>query len=554
MTKKIFRSIFFVSGIILLACTVTIMLVLYDYFTYIQRDRLKTQTQLVAHGLERDGVSYLDGLEIHDYRITLIAPDGTVLRDSEANAAAMENHVRREEIEEALQYGAGESERISSTFEKKTLYYAKRLSDGNVLRISVTTYSILTLLLGIAQPILLVILAALILSAILSKRLSKHIVEPLNRLNLEIPLENESYEEISLLLTRLEIQHRQIDSQMRELQRKHDEFSAVTENMNEGLILLGGSGTILSINSAAAELFGVIGDCTGQDIITVDRSVAMQEIIQKAYSGKHGETMMNFSGREYQVNASPVVFDGRAAGVCILAFDITEKAQAEQLRREFSANVSHELKTPLHTIMGSSELLENGLVKGEDIQRFAGNIRREASRLMTLIDDIIRLSQLDEESAPEHEEVNLKSLAQEVADVLTDEAKMKYILFEVRGEDILINGVRRLLYEIIYNLCDNALKYSNEGGKVEVLIFREDGKTVLEVKDTGIGIPAEHKMRVFERFYRVDKSHSKSTGGTGLGLSIVKHAAQYHHAEIQLDSEPGRGTSIKIIFSDKSDK
>lgn len=552
MTKKIFRSIFLVAGIVLLACVIIIMLVFYEYFTYIQQNRLKAQVLLVSHGLERDGESYLDGLETDGYRITLIDPSGDVIYDSDASSESMENHSFREEIRQAREHGVGESERTSSTLNKKTLYFAKLLSNGNIVRMSITSYSVWTLLLGMAQPIAVVIITALVLSAVLALHLSKNIVEPLNGIDFDEPLENECYEELSPLLTRLERQRRQIDSQIKKLNRSQDEFNSIIRNMNEGLILLNDKGTVLSINSAAAKLFRVSEECVGQNILTIDRSVDMQEIIKKARDGIHGETVMTFSGREYQVNANPVIFDGRVTGVCVLAFDITEKSQAEQRRREFSANVSHELKTPLHTIMGSAELIENGLAKNKDVHKFAGNIRTEALRLVTLIDDIIRLSQLDEGSQPVREDIDLKILAQEVISTLSNEASLKNIKLELSGESAMVNAVRQLLYEVVYNLCDNAIKYNKQDGRVEILISRHEGFSVIKVSDTGIGIPAEHKPRIFERFYRVDKSHSRNTGGTGLGLSIVKNAAQYHKADISLETKEGKGTSITISFPDNN--
>ncbi len=551
MTKKVFRSIFIVASAMLLICLVVIVGVLYGYFTSIQRSQLETQTALIAQGIENEGANYFNGLELGGYRLTWVAADGTVLYDSEADAKTMENHAQREEIQEALKTGTGESERTSSTFSENTLYRAQRLSDGTVIRMSVTHYTVVKLILGMLQPICILLVAAIILSAVLASRLSKRIVEPLNALDLDRPLENDAYAELSPLLLRIEHQQQHINNQMDKLRQKQDEFSAVIGNMSEGLILLNEQGVILSINPAAAKLFGTSMDCIGRDMLMVDRCLAMQELIRMAQSGKHSEKIMKLRGGEHQVNASPVMSDGKLTGICILAFDITEKERAEKQRREFSANVSHELKTPLQSIMGSAELIENGLVKAEDMPRFIGHIRFEAVSLMILIDDIIRLSQLDEGGDMPRENVDLKVLAEEVANELAEEAMAKNIKLAVCGDGATINGVRRLLYEIIYNLCDNAIKYNVENGQVDVIVSSTADDVTLTVADTGIGISPEHQSRVFERFYRVDKSHSKETGGTGLGLSIVKHAAQYHEAKIELKSNVGKGTSICLRFPQK---
>jgi len=554
MTKRIFRSIFLVASVVLLASLLIIMGVMYEYFTNMQKEELKVQTALAAHGVENEGFSYFDGLNAEGYRLTWVAADGTVLYDTEADAASMENHAGRKEIMEALESGTGESERSSETLAEKTSYYAERLPDGTVLRVSVRQYTVFALTLGMLRPICIVLGVALILSAVLANRLSKQIVEPLNTLNLDSPLENDAYEELSPLLTRLERQHRQIGSQFAELKRKQDEFAAVTDSMGEGLILMNEKGIILSINRSATRLFRTDSDCVGRDLLTVDRSLAVQRLLSDAQNGRHGETVMELSGGTFQVNSSPVMSDDRIVGVCILAFDITEKARAEKQRREFSANVSHELKTPLHSIMGSAELLEAGLVEQEDIPRFVGHIRSEAARLVDLVNDIIRLSQLDENEEMPREDVEIRPLAEEAATALAGEAESKGVAVEIHGDPADVNGVRRLLYEIIYNLCDNAIKYNIPGGRVDIGISKEKDGTVLTVSDTGIGIPPEVQNRVFERFYRVDQGRSKETGGTGLGLSIVKHAAQYHNAKIELESEVGKGTRIRIRFPEAGEK
>lgn len=554
MTKKIFRSIFIVAAVVLLACLVIIMGVMYDYFTSVQKDQLKAQTELAARGVENNGLAYFDGLEIYNYRITWIDSDGTVLYDTMADAVTMENHGDREEIRKALEYGVSESERTSATLAEKTLYRAKLIADGTVVRVSVTQFTVVTLVMSMLQPILIVFVVAIVLSAVLAHRMAKRIVAPLLDLDLEQPLDNDVYDELSPLLTRIEHQHRRIEYQMKELERRQDEFAAVTGSMNEGLILLNEKSTVLSINRAAARLFGADKNCVGRDMLTVNRSLAVQELVSSALSGKSAETVIELRDGSYQIDASPIVSDGKLNGVAILAFNVTEKANAERMRCEFTANVSHELKTPLQSILGSAELMENGMVKQEDMPRFIGHIRTEASRLVTLIEDIIRLSQLDEGGDMPRENVDLKALADEVADALSSQAIAHNVTVTVEGINAKVYGVRRLLYEAVYNLCDNSIKYNVENGCVDISVSRYNDEVALTVADTGIGIPAEQQSRVFERFYCVDKSHSKQTGGTGLGLSIVKHVAQYHGASVDLQSEPSKGTAISIRFPNTAEQ
>ncbi len=401
---------------------------------------------------------------------------------------------------------------------------------------------------GMLPPFCAMLIVAAVLAIILAGRMSKRIVGPLNDIDLDCPLENEVYEELSPLLTRIERQHRQISEQLDELRRRQDEFATVTGSMSEGLILLNDKGFILSIYPAAMRLFGTNAGCAGCDMLAVNRSLEMQRLLSDALAGKRSEEALSLGGGEFQVNASPVLSKGEVRGVCILTFDVTEKQRAEQQRREFSANVSHELKTPLQSIMGSAELIENGLVQPADLGRFAGRIRQESARLVMLIDDIIRLSRLDEGEELPKEDIGLKAVADEVVCALSEEAAKKNVSLTVGGEDLHIMGVRRLVYEIVYNLCENAVKYNVDGGSVRVGVSQGDNETILAVSDTGIGIPPEAQGRVFERFYRVDKSHSKETGGTGLGLSIVKHAAVSCGARIELQSKVGEGTTIKICF------
>ena len=548
MTKKIFHSILLVAGAVLLASLFVITGALYEYFGIIQKKQLKDELGLAAVSVEQQGDDFLKRLSPDRYRITWINTQGNVIYDTRTDAESLENHADRTEIKQALKDGYGESIRYSSTLLEKTIYCAQRLTDGSVLRISVSRATIGVLMLGILQPILIVLIAALVLSGMLAKRLSKRIVEPLNSLDLEHPLDNDSYEELSPLLNRINRQHNQITAQMRELKKRTDQFAQITASMNEGLVLLDNRGCILSINPAASEIFGAEPSCVGRDFLSVDRSHDMSVAIQAALKDGHSEIHASRKGLIYQFDISRIAADGETAGVVILAFDITEKETAEQNRREFTANVSHELKTPLQGIIGSAELIENGMVKPEDMSRFVGHIRLEAQRLVTLIGDIIRLSQLDEGGDMPRENVDLLSVASAVADDLLPSADGQGISIAVEGSPANVYGVKRLLYEIVYNLCDNAIKYNRQGGSVKISTVSEGGFSTVTVSDTGIGIAPEYQNRIFERFFRVDKSHSKSSGGTGLGLSIVKHAVQYHHGKIELTSAPGKGTSITVSF------
>ena len=548
MTKRIFRATLLVGVAVLIASLTLVMGALYSYFGRVQESQLRDELSLAAVGVEQNGMDYLKQLESDQYRITWLRADGAVLYDTRADAESMENHAQRQEVQQALATGEGESSRYSDTLLQKTVYYAKRLPDGTVLRLSAIRVTTGVLVLNMLQPILLVLAAALILSGVLASRLARRITEPLNRLDLEHPLENDTYEELAPLLRRMEHQRRQIDRQMDELRRRSEEFEQITGSMNEGLVLLDEAGVILSINPAARRLLDAAENCVGQDLLTVDRDVALSDALRQAAEQGHSEFRGQRNGREYQFDVTRIQSEGRTAGTVLLVFDVTERAFAERNRREFTANVSHELKTPLQGIIGSAELLENGLVKQEDVPRFIGHIRSEAQRLVTLIGDIIRLSQLDEGEPMPAEPVELLALAREAAESLQSAAAARNVTVTVEGEPVELTGVRRLLYEIVFNLCDNAIKYNTDGGRVQVTVTKENETAAVTVRDTGIGIPPDQQDRVFERFYRVDKSHSKASGGTGLGLSIVKHAVQYHHGAIHLQSEVGKGTEIRVTF------
>ena len=493
MTKRIFRSTFAVAAVVLLASFVLITGVLYEYFSNKQMDQLNMQTHLAAQGVESAGADYFSDMNVDGCRITWIAADGTVLFDSRAQQSGMENHADREEVQQALKTGHGESMRYSTTLMERQLYSADRLSDGSVVRISDMQYTPLTLILGMIQPVIIIALLALLLSLLLASRMSKRIVRPLNELSLDNADKIETYPELEPLTDKLRSQQNQLREQETELRRRRDEFEAATGNMTEGLVLLNEQGSVLSINRSATHILDISRYCIGKDIRAV--------------------------------SAVP------------------------QLRREFSANVSHELKSPLHTISGCAELLANGIVKPEDVPHFLSQIQSEAKRMIALIEDIIKLSHLDEGAEDmQREDVDLLAVARRQADNLSQAAESAQVSLSVSGESAVVNGIPQLLDAIVHNLSENAIKYNRPGGFVKVNVRREGGSALLTVEDNGIGIPSEQQERIFERFYRVDKSHSKEVGGTGLGLSIVKHAAALHNAKINVVSAPGKGTVITVSF------
>lgn len=549
MTKRIFRTIFIVAICVFFSAVVLFMTFLYDYFSSVEQNQLKIQTELAAQGVQHEGIGYFEDLKTENCRITWIGADGKVLYDSVSDAEAMENHFEREEVKDALAEGYGEDSRYSSTLTDRFLYSAKRLSDGTVIRLSVAHNSLLVLTLGMLQPICVICIAVIVLSFILASRLSKKIVEPLNKLNLDEPMNNEEYDELSPLLKRIDMQQKQIRRQKNELKRKQSEFNAVTDGMPEGIVLLNKKGVILSINPAAAELLNTDSSAVGENILSINYSTELTELLREAGNGEHNEAIMEIGSKIYQFDASSVVSGSERIGTVLLILDVTEKKKNEQIRREFTANVSHELKTPLHTISGSAELMANGMVKADDIPKFSEQIYTETQRMIRLVEDIIKLSHLDEGAEDmKREKSDLFLIAESVVTRLRQEAENSGITVELRGESSVICGIPHLLESIIYNLCDNAIKYNRRGGSVFAEVKNENALAVLTVSDTGIGIPPEHKDRIFERFYRVDKSHSKEIGGTGLGLSIVKHAARLHDAEIDLQSNVDSGTTVIVKF------
>ena len=500
MTSRIFRSTVFVAVVVLLSSLGIVMGVLYSHFTGLQVEQLKDELSLAVTGTEQYGNAFLENVEADRFRVTWIDTDGTVLLDTQVDQTTMENHADREEIREAFATGSGSAVRNSSTLTEQTYYEAQRLTDGTVLRISANQASAWALMMDLLWPIMLIAVLAIGLSLLLARRMAKNIVEPMNNLDLEHPLSNDTYEELSPLLRRINQQHLQIDAQMRKLQHKTDEFIQITSNMQEGLVVLDKETHIRSINFAAMKVFDAEESCVGSSFFQVNRSNMLRQALNDALDRGHGSVMQELEGRVYRFDMSSIQSDGNLLGAVILAVDVTESQNAEQMRREFSANVSHELKTPLQGIIGSAELLESGMVKPEDTSRFVGHIRKEASRLVNLVEDIIRLSQLDEGVELPAEQVDMLQIAEDVKEILAPSATDKQVEVRVSGTGFTVKGVRRMLHEVVYNLCDNAIKYNVPGGNVT--IHAENNRLV--VSDTGIGIPAEHKDRIFERFYRVD--------------------------------------------------
>lgn len=550
MTKRIFRAILTVALSVLAAALVMILGALYSHFANVQFSQLREETALAAHAVENQGLAYFDGLDSGtNCRITWIAADGSVLYDNRSDSGAMVNHLERAEVQSALKTGYGESSRYSDTLLTRYLYTAQRLADGTVLRLAATQSSVWNLLLGMSRFIVVVLGGAIVVSSVLADRLAREIVRPINDLNLDDPLANGEYEEIAPLLRRLEAQQRQLRAQEQELLQKQKQFHTVTRSLSEGLVLVDSSGTILSINPAAARLLEVTPHCLGADFSAANRNEAVSALLDQALSGQKAEQTVTLAAGTYLAAASPVTSDGVVSGVVLLLFDVTQKRQAEQFRREFTANVSHELKTPLHAISGYAELMKSGMVPQTDMTAFAGKIYGEAQRMIRLVEDILRLSRLDEGAAGMRwEELDLYDAAQSAVRSLSAAAELGGISLGVEGGPTVISAVPQLVSGILFNLTDNAVKYNRPGGSVSLRIEDAGAEAVLTVADTGIGIPEEHRERIFERFYRVDKSHSKEVGGTGLGLSIVKHAALILGAQIALDSTLGGGTTITVRF------
>lgn len=552
MTRKIFQSIIAVVISVLLLSLALITGVLYNHFETTMLDQLRTTAQFAEQGVEQEGMAYFDSLHAQNCRVTWIAADGTVKYDNRSNPKTMENHADRQEVREAMENDSGTSVRRSSTLSEHTMYYAKRLSDGTVLRLSMSQRSVLFLMGGMLSPLVFIFLAACLLAGVLSYRVSKKIVKPLSKIDLKHPEQVETYDELSPFLQRIAAQNREIDARMAEIRKQQQEFSMITENMSEGLFVVDRNYQILSYNKSAMQIFGMDPGQEHENLLAVNRSEGFRNAVDSALKGCHTQENLELNGRVYQIIANAVCqpdFAEDMVGAVILVLDVTEKEAQEQYRREFTANVSHELKTPLTSISGIAEIIRNGIVKPEDIPHFAGKIYDESQRLITLIGDIIKLSRLDENQVPmERETVDMLEMARDVVQQLSSVARKNGVTLVANGTHGQVQGVRQVLGEMVYNLCENAVKYNRAGGRVWVDVQQVADHVVLRVKDTGIGIPAAEQGRIFERFYRVDKSHSKAVGGTGLGLSIVKHGAALHHATISVSSEPEQGTEITLTF------
>lgn len=552
MTRKIFQSIIAVVISVLLLSLALITGVLYNHFETTMLDQLRTTAQFAEQGVEQEDMAYFDSLHAKNCRVTWIAADGTVKYDNRSNPKTMENHADRQEVREAMENDSGTSVRRSSTLSEHTMYYAKRLSDGTVLRLSMSQRSVLFLMGGMLSPLVFIFLAACLLAGVLSYRVSKKIVKPLSEIDLKHPEQVETYDELSPFLQRIAAQNREIDARMAEIRKQQQEFSMITENMSEGLFVVDRNYQILSYNKSAMQIFGMDPGQEHENLLAVNRSEGFRNAVDSALKGRHTQENLELNGRVYQIIANAVCqpdFAEDMVGAVILVLDVTEKEAQEQYRREFTANVSHELKTPLTSISGIAEIIRNGIVKPEDIPHFAGKIYDESQRLITLIGDIIKLSRLDENQVPmERETVDMLEMARDVVQQLSSVARKNGVTLVANGTHGQVQGVRQVLGEMVYNLCENAVKYNRAGGRVWVDVQQVADHVVLRVKDTGIGIPAAEQGRIFERFYRVDKSHSKAVGGTGLGLSIVKHGAALHHATISVSSEPEQGTEITLTF------
>ncbi|CCF03154.1 ATP-binding protein [Streptococcus macedonicus] len=548
MVKKIFRSTFFATLGVLLVTLFMVVGLLYGYFTQVQKEQLQTETALAAQGVSLEGQDYFNELKMSNVRITWVDNQGKVLYDNESDAQIMDNHANREEIKEALKDGYGESVRYSKTLTTQSLYSAQRLDNGTVIRLSVTRHSILVLLFRMFQPFFLILVLAFLLSLWLSHSIAKSIVLPLNRLDLDHPLENDAYEEISPLLRRIARHQKEVTEREVLLEQRQSEFDTIISKIKEGMILLDNNCRIISINQAAQDILQTDQTCLGKDILQILRNLSLNNWLEKGLQGRKQEGILQLDDAHYKVMVRPIQSEDKVTGLAILFFDVTDQLQAEQLRREFTANVSHELKTPLHLISGYSEMLASDVVAQKDVPQFAEKIHSESQRMIQLVEDIIKLSHLDESEELAMEPVNLYQISEEVLDSLSAKANERHINLHLLGEPAYITGNYALIHSLIYNLCDNAIIYNRDKGDVTVNVTSNEDDIVLTVQDTGVGIAKDEQERIFERFYRVDKSRSKKLGGTGLGLSIVKHAVNQHHADIKVESQLGLGTKMTVTF------
>ncbi|HEO5740305.1 TPA: PAS domain-containing protein [Streptococcus agalactiae] len=548
MTKKIFRTTLSASLGIVLVTILMIMGFLYNYFNRIQREQLRTQTALASQGISFEGKDYFENLKTSNVRITWVDNKGQVLYDTQSDAKHMKNHANRQEIKEAIKSGYGESTRWSATLTEKSIYAAQRLNNGTIVRLSVAQQTIFYLLLGMMSPLAIIILLAIILSVLIARYIAKKVSEPLNNIDLDHPLSNDSYEEITPLLRRLDSHQSKIQHQKLLLQKRQKEIDTIISKIKEGMILLDDQARIVSINAEALKLFQINDDWHGRFMMEVSRDLTLKDLIDQGLKGKKKEANIDIENNHYRVLVRPTTDNNRVTGLVVLLFDVTDQLQMEQLQREFTANVSHELKTPLHVISGYSELLANQMVPNEEVPQFAAKIHKESERLVKLVEDIINLSHLDEQEKLPQETVNLYDLTQKVLEGLQAKADKKHIQINFNGEEAILRGNPVLLNSLVYNLCDNALTYNHEKGQVNVTLKNSPDTITLEVTDTGLGIAEKDKKRIFERFYRVDKSRSKIVGGTGLGLSIVKSALDFHNGSIKVDSHLGQGTTMTVLL------
>lgn len=552
MKKRIFLTVFGTAFVTVLVSLMLLVGVTYQYINENTKNQLLAQLDYISQAVEDEGEAYLGQLDTTSYRITWIAPDGAVLFDNRNDASEMENHADRQEFIDAKAHGTSQVERESATMTTRLMYIAMELDDGSVLRIATDDISLGGVAWMLMGPALVLILCVLLMAWYVARRLSRGIVKPLNDLDLDHPMANQTYDELMPLLSRIEQQHREIAEQAVRLNQQRTEFQTVIDNMNEGLVLLNRDGKILLINRSARRLLRAQAkedDAAVDDQIALSRDTVIDNLMEKAYEGKTSSATVIINSRNYEIHASPVISEESIHGAVLFYVDVTERMEADQLRREFSANVSHELKTPLHSISGCAELMLSGMVKEEDQPRFLKQIYDEAQHMVSLIENIIKISRLDEGvDALPTDKVDLYDLAQTVVKQLTSKAESKGITMELTGSHVTIKGVKTLLYEMIYNLCDNAIKYNNEDGAVLVSVKKTKDAAVVKVKDTGCGISEDQQERIFERFYRVDKSHSRASGGTGLGLSIVKHAAIWHNASIKVKSKLDKGTTFIVRF------
>ena len=549
MNSKIFRSNLLTSMLVLVITLVLIMGVLFDYFEAQLQRELVSEASYITNALEYEGVNYINDFKNADKRITLIDRDGTVIADTSADEKELDNHKDREEVKEAFKSGSGSSVRYSDTLMKKTIYYATLLKNGTVLRVSTTQDSVIIILLGLMYPIILVIVIVLLLTLYLSHRVSKSIINPLNNLDLDNPENNVTYEELTPLLKKVASQKRKIDEQLKQAEQKQEEFRLITENMAEGFLVIDHQTNLLTYNSAALKLLDITEVQKGS-VLAVNRTKGFRDVVHKVLTGEHTENTINIDDKHYDLIANPVYDENKVIGAVIVILDVTESVDRETLRSEFTSNVSHELKTPLTSISGFAEMMMSGDTNKETVMDFSKTIYDEAQRLISLVGDIIKISELDERTTEfEQEIVDLAELSNQVAERLKPAADSKNITINVLGGVSKITGVRKILDEMISNLVDNAIKYNKDNGTVDIIVTNTENAAELIVRDTGIGIPQSEQSRVFERFYCVDKSHSKNIGGTGLGLSIVKHGAMYHNAQVSLESVLDKGTSVKLKFN-----